>query len=61
MNHIPRGLCVIINNEEFLVEKLKKRVGTQVDESAYFHQVTRRMNNVILLVRIAEVFYSEKS
>nr|AMA01983.1 caspase 8 [Hippocampus abdominalis] len=34
MNHIPHGLCVIINNEEFLVEKLKKRVGTQVDERA---------------------------
>ncbi|XP_019733387.1 caspase-8 isoform X2 [Hippocampus comes] len=34
MNHIPHGVCVIINNEEFLVKELTKRGGTQADERA---------------------------
>ncbi|XP_077580810.1 caspase-8 isoform X2 [Stigmatopora nigra] len=32
MTHIPRGLCVIINNEDFLGPELNKRPGTQEDE-----------------------------
>ncbi|XP_061549485.1 caspase-8 isoform X2 [Phycodurus eques] len=34
MNHIPCGLCVIINNEEFLGRRLNKRGGTREDEKA---------------------------
>ncbi|XP_061652401.1 caspase-8 isoform X2 [Phyllopteryx taeniolatus] len=34
LNHIPCGLCVIINNEEFLGTQLKKRSGTREDEEA---------------------------
>lgn len=32
MTHIPRGLCVVINNEVFLNVNLKNRAGTQQDE-----------------------------
>uniref|UniRef100_A0A3B4TKF3 Caspase-8 n=1 Tax=Seriola dumerili TaxID=41447 RepID=A0A3B4TKF3_SERDU len=31
LNHNPRGLCVVINNEKFLGEELKDRGGTQED------------------------------
>ncbi|XP_061694176.1 caspase-8 [Syngnathoides biaculeatus] len=34
MNHIPRGLCVIISNEEFLGNQLRNRGGTREDEKA---------------------------
>ncbi|XP_051902062.1 caspase-8 [Hippocampus zosterae] len=34
MNRIPHGLCIIINNEEFSGNELKKRGGTQADERA---------------------------
>ncbi|CAG5896284.1 unnamed protein product, partial [Menidia menidia] len=33
LSHMPRGLCVIINNEVFPDTNLRKRQGTQEDES----------------------------
>lgn len=32
--HKPRGLCVVINNEDFLGTQMKNRKGTQEDEKA---------------------------
>ncbi|KAL6104651.1 casp8 [Pungitius sinensis] len=32
--HKPRGLCVVINNEDFLGRELRNRKGTQEDEDA---------------------------
>ncbi|XP_059200420.1 caspase-8-like [Centropristis striata] len=34
LTHKPRGLCVVINNEEFLGTRLKRRKGTQEDAMA---------------------------
>ncbi|XP_042338234.1 caspase-8-like, partial [Plectropomus leopardus] len=31
LNHSPHGLCVVINNEEFLGRELRRRGGTQED------------------------------
>ncbi|XP_077415861.1 caspase-8 isoform X2 [Vanacampus margaritifer] len=41
MNHNPHGLCVIINNEEFLGMELKKRRGTQADLNALYPLFTK--------------------
>ncbi|XP_077391732.1 caspase-8 isoform X2 [Festucalex cinctus] len=48
MSHIPRGLCVIISNEEFLGPELKKRGGTQADEKALDSLFTKFGFNVIV-------------
>ncbi|KAM8850518.1 caspase-8 isoform 1-T3 [Spinachia spinachia] len=34
LNHKPRGLCVVINNEDFLGPELRNRKGTQEDEKS---------------------------
>ncbi|XP_077470991.1 caspase-8-like isoform X4 [Stigmatopora argus] len=48
MTHIPRGLCVIINIEEFLGKELQKRPGTQEDEKTLKLLFSRFGFNVIV-------------
>ncbi|KAM9349634.1 caspase-8 [Symphorus nematophorus] len=48
MTHIPRGLCVVINNEIFSQIDLKNRAGTQQDEKA-LHNVFTQLGFTVMV------------
>ncbi|XP_059201372.1 caspase-8-like [Centropristis striata] len=48
LTHIPRGLCVVINNEEFLGTGLGRRRGTQEDAKALRTVFTRLGFTVVI-------------